>query len=275
MDYHNLILLGCGWGYEAAHKGLVKEFTNLKTADDLELSQNPKGDYILDNLKNNLIIFSGYKPIIPNNVLLNNKCINIHYSLLPKYRGLHSVVWAILNDEEYLGLSIHEMNEYIDDGDIIHQYSVLNDKIKTATEYMELFNQYLSINLGNIISRYINDEITTVPQNKKFASWVGKRNIFDCKINFEKTIDYQRRFFRALTKPYPLPWVSYHGIRYYISKVTFYKNSIETHNGRILNIDNEGIWVKCVDGYIIFHQLVDENDNIIDKANFRIGQKFD
>lgn len=67
-----------------------------------------------------------------------NKIINIHYSLLPKYRGYHSTVWAIINDEKYLGLTIHEMSEYIDDGDIIYQYKVENDKKNFRRIYVRI-----------------------------------------------------------------------------------------------------------------------------------------
>lgn len=275
MDYHNLIILGSGWGYEAARKSMLRKFSNLKTAEDLNLQVNSKGNYILDPLKNNVIIFAGYKPIVPNNVLLNNNCINIHYSLLPAYRGLHSVVWAILNDEDYLGLTIHQMSEYIDDGDIIHQFSLINDRVKTSSEYMGLLNDYIYCNLGDIISRYIKEQITPIPQNKKFASWVGRRNLDDCKIDFEKPISFQKRFFRALTKPYPLPWVSSKGKKYIATQVDFYENKTKCHNGRILNIDNEGIWVKCLDGYIIFREMRDESNNIIDLNRFHIGQKFE
>jgi methionyl-tRNA formyltransferase len=46
--------------------------------------------------------------------------------LLPKYRGLHSTVWSILNNEPYFGLTIHIMNEFIDDGPVVYQYKFRN-----------------------------------------------------------------------------------------------------------------------------------------------------
>lgn len=61
--------------------------------------------------KKHLVITAGYKPLIPQEVIEKSKIINIHYSLLPKYRGLHSIIWALLNGEEYVGYSIHEIDQ--------------------------------------------------------------------------------------------------------------------------------------------------------------------
>ncbi|WP_294142919.1 formyltransferase family protein [uncultured Sanguibacteroides sp.] len=114
----------------------------------------------IDKCRRMLLIFAGYKPVVSPEVLKENICINIHYSLLPAYRGVHSTAWAILNDESYLGLTIHEINEYIDAGPIIHQYQVKNDFVSTFCDYLEGFNQYIELNLGRICKEGINGLLT-------------------------------------------------------------------------------------------------------------------
>ena len=54
--------------------------------------------------------------------------------------------------------------------------------------------------------------------------------------------------------------------------MSFHPSSVQTHIGRILNIDNEGIWVKIADGYMIMQELRNENNEIIPYSIFRIGQ---
>ena len=263
MD-NTLFLIGEGWGNESAKIGLLNHFSVTQLPDI----------NALNDIKGAIIIFAGYKPIVPHNVIENNKCINIHYSLLPKYRGLHSTVWAILNDEDYLGLTVHLMNDYIDYGPIIHQYQIVNDRIKTSTDYIRIFNLYIEKNIGNIIKDFLSNTTDLKINDKRLATWVGKRNHNDCKIDFNWDIEYIRRFFRALVSPYPLPFIEQNGEQYVVSKVDFHPVNVNTHIGRLLNIDNDGMWIKAKDGYVIIKELRDKNNIVVPFHQFRIGQFF-
>lgn len=260
-----IYLAGDGWGVESAKKGLISYFGEVIVISETEKDR-------LVALSDEIIVFDGYKPIVPHNVIANNVCINVHYSLLPKYRGLHSTVWAILNDEDYLGLSIHLMNDYFDDGAIIHQKAYENDRIKTSREYIETYNNYISDNLGKILVDYFSGGIILKENDKSKATWVGKRTHQDCKVDFNRGINYLKCFFRALVAPYPLPYVEYKGEEMSIVDVAFHYVNVETHLGRILNIDNDGIWVKVKDGYMIIKELRDQVNNVVSFDRFSIGQ---
>lgn len=269
----DVVLLGDGWGAEAAFKGLISSFPNMKViTEDLTICPD---SYLMDGdlltFQDKVLIFAGYKPIVPYCVLQRNLCVNIHYSLLPKYRGLHSTVWAILNDEPELGLTVHEMSRFLDDGPIIHQYKVANDFITTSREYMEQFNLYIEKELGTIIRDYLSGKFFPVQQDKKQATWVGRRKKEDCLIDFNRPISYQKAFFRALVLPYPRPFIRYKGIEYTVTKVAYHKVDLDTHIGRILNIDEDGLWVKCKDGYMILQELLDRKEHVIPFDTFRIG----
>ena len=101
---------------------------------------------------------------------------------------------------------------------------------------------------------------------------MGRRTEKDCQIDFSKPIKYQKAFFRALVDPYPLPYFIHKGEKYVVIEVDFHPTCVETHIGRILNIDNEGLWVKCADGYVIIKAIIDTTGNDIDTNRFRIGQ---
>ena len=274
-NFKRVIVFGDGWGAVAAMKGL-KNFAlpvYVVSNDENVLSLAERtANANLDVYENELLLFAGYKPIVQAPVLQRNTCLNIHYSLLPNYRGLHSTVWEILNDEDYLGATIHVMNENIDDGPIVYQYKVANDRIKTSTEYMELFNAHITENIDCILSDFIDEKIIPQPQDKSQASWVGKRNKKDCMIDFSKPLAYQKAFFRALVNPYPLPYITHNSNKYVVTKVKYHQSNVITHIGCILNIDNEGLWVKCADGYLVLQELRDENNQIVPVSVFRIGQ---
>ena len=274
-EYKRIIVIGDGWGAVATLKGLknfILPVYVVSNDEDVLAIAEQIADADLSLYHDELLLFAGYKPIVPKEVLNTNCCINIHYSLLPQYRGLHSTVWAILNDEPELGGTIHLMNEYIDDGDILYQFRVTNDRIGTSRQYMETFNKIVEENIGDVITRFINGTLTPQPQNKKYASWVGKRNEKDCMLDCTKPIAYQKAFFRALVSPYPLPYIIHKEQKYVVTKVSFHPSPVQTHIGRILNIDNEGIWVKIADGYMVLQELRNEKNEIIPYSIFRIGQ---
>lgn len=274
-EYKRIIVIGDGWGAVAVLKGLknfILPVYVVSNDEDVLAIAEQIADADLSLYHDELLLFAGYKPIVPKEVLDNNSCINIHYSLLPQYRGLHSTVWAILNDEDYLGATIHLMSEFIDDGDILYQYRVANDRISTSRQYMEMFNNKISEVVADVLRRFIDGSLIPQKQDKARASWVGKRNEKDCMIDFTKPIAYQKAFFRALVSPYPLPYIIHKEQKYVVTKVSFHPSPVQTHIGRILNIDNEGIWAKIADGYMILQELRNENNEIIPYSIFRIGQ---
>ena len=269
--------VGNGWGAVAAVQSLKENFVlhyltkDKKVVDELT---SQKGSLKVDNIndfQSEIIIFAGYTLIVDPKLVSKHTLINIHYSLLPKYRGLHSTAWEIINGEEELGLSVHVMTSFIDDGPIIFQKSFKNDHISTATYFMKIKNKFISKNLGDIIMKYINNEIIPFEQDKKEASWVGKRGHMHNLIDFNKKIDYNKRLLRVLSPPYPYPRIKYKSFFYNVKEIKFHKSSIKTDIGRILNIDDEGVWVKNKGGYIILKNIYNEKNEAVPSSFFKIG----
>lgn len=278
MKNTQICLAGDGWGAVAAYESLKKTFNNIDviTNDQAVLDLlNPKHKRIKDfsQTQSEFIICAGYRPIITKEQLLKWTFINIHYSMLPKYRGQHSTVWAILNDEDELGLTIHLMSEYIDDGPVLYQYSIKNDRQNSSTYYMESFNKCVQENLGQVVLDFLEKKISPIPQDKSQATWVGRRYKKDCKIDFHKDNVYLKNFFRALVPPYPLPYIKINKTNkeYSIRKASLIERKINTHIGRILNIDNEGVYVSSKSGYVILEEILDENGSLVDNFQFKIG----
>lgn len=89
---------------------------------------------LLKSLKPDIIIVVAYGRILPKEILGLPKfgCVNIHASLLPKYRGAAPIQWALLNGEKETGLTIMQLNEGLDTGDIIKQEKVFIDEDDTT-----------------------------------------------------------------------------------------------------------------------------------------------
>lgn len=272
-----ICLAGDGWGAIAALKSLQQYFDKLQVCTNDEgviklLRDNDETIPCIDNTLSDVVVCAGYKPIIPRKLLNKRKFVNIHYSLLPKYRGMHSVVWAVLNGESKFGLSIHLMDDYIDSGDIIKQFSF--DAPKTdSTTIMELLNQLVEQNLGSSISDYLHGRTRVVEQNKELATWVPKRNLSDCLIDFNSSCACIERMFLALVKPYPLPCIKIDDRTFEVSKWKVVKRDYLCTNGRVVNIDNEGVWIKLSDGLLVLDELQENSLPTDPRELMKIGKR--
>ena len=269
--------VGDGWGAVAAVKSLKKHFrihylTNDKQVINELIGQKENIEVNkIDELSNKTIVLAGYNSIVKSELIEKNIIINIHYSLLPKYRGLHSTAWEIINGEPELGVTIHIMTSFIDDGPIIFQKSFKNDNVSTLSDYMKIKNNFIAKNLGDIVVKYLNNEIIAIEQDKKNASWVGKRGKKHNLIDFNQDRHYTKRLFRVLTPPYPYPSIKYKGSKYNVKKYKFHGSSINTDISRILNVDDDGVWVKNKDGYLILKDIYNEKNEAVPYSFFKIG----
>lgn len=271
-----ICLAGNGWGAVAAFESLAKVFESIQIASsDNELHSLMRESDVLvstpESANSDLVICAGYKKIIRKQDLEKKIYINVHYSLLPKYRGLHSVVWAVINGEERIGCSVHLMNEKIDDGPIIVQYETVAHK-KTSADIMNECNTWVANNLAKYVVSYINGEVKPVPQERKEATWVPMRDLDDCKIDFTNGYVEVDRLLRALVPPYPQPWFSYRERTFFIVNAIAIKRPYFCTPGRVVNIDSEGVWVKISDGLLLIRELSCEGFRV-EFNELRIGAR--
>lgn len=276
----SICICGKGWGAIAALEGLSVGYTDIvvvtndKEVIEYALVKGFRVDYDLMQVEANLYLCAGLTQILEKEFLDKKNVLNIHYSLLPKYRGLHSMVWAILNSEPSLGLTIHQMNEYIDDGAIVYQYSFPNIG-QTSTEAMEMCNDHISENLSVIIKDFQEGRLIPIDQNKADATWVCRRNLDDCLIDFDQKIARLRLFFQALVEPYPLPRILINEKPVEVVESELVESSYYMHNGRVVNIENDKAWIKVEDGFIVVTSVRDANtkEDLCISRVFKFGQR--
>lgn len=130
-----------------------------------EKIKNGELQEILDNLKPDLIVVVAYGKILPDYIINYPKygCINIHASLLPKYRGAAPIQWSIINGDKKTGVTTMKMDSGIDTGDILLTEETEIGEYETSEE---LFDRLAKIG-GKLIVKTIEDieNITPIPQN--------------------------------------------------------------------------------------------------------------
>jgi methionyl-tRNA formyltransferase len=151
-------------------------------------------------LNPDVIIVAAYAQIIPEEILNIPKygCINIHGSLLPKYRGASCIPAAILNGDKKSGITIIKMDKGLDTGPILTQNEAVLDNYETSDSlYQKLSNLAPKI-LIETIKKFINKEIKPISQNNRLSSYVKMLKKEDGKIDWSQDAQFIERFIRAM-----------------------------------------------------------------------------
>jgi UDP-4-amino-4-deoxy-L-arabinose formyltransferase/UDP-glucuronic acid dehydrogenase (UDP-4-keto-hexauronic acid decarboxylating) len=130
-------------------------------------------------------------------------CLNLHGSLLPKYRGRAPINWVLVNGEEETGLTLHYMTPRPDDGDIICQKKVAISSDDTAKSLNEKMIQATADLLDEILVQIKSVNAPRHPQDHSQATYYGGRRPADGEINWSSSAKEIRNLVRAVTRPYP------------------------------------------------------------------------
>jgi len=205
---------------ESEVKRFAKE-KNLKIFQPEKVKGNTEFIEAIKEINPDLICVVAYGRILPKEILNIPKfgCVNLHASLLPKYRGAAPIQWAILNGDKVTGVSTMYMNEKMDEGDII-----LSEKVEIG-EYEttgELWNR-LAVIGANLLVKTVNQiEEGIAPRTKQgdnftIAPMLDKSM---AKIDFSKSVEEIKNLIRGLD-PIMGAYVIYNG-----KKIKFWKAEV-------------------------------------------------
>lgn len=182
--------------------------------------------------------------------------LNIHPSLLPKYRGPSPTQAAILNGDKQTGVTIIKMDNKIDHGPIVAQFA--EEIIPSDTSeslYCRLFSAGAEV-LKTILPAYLENRIELRPQDHSQATYTKKLTRDDGKVNWSKPDDYLERFIRAMF-PYPGAWceikLKVKNEKLKIKRLKILKAHLE--NGKLIldKVQLEGkkpvTWKQFLEGY--------------------------
>ncbi len=164
----------------------------------------------LEKFKPEIVVCKAFGEIIPKEFIEypKFKCINVHFSILPKYRGAVPIQKAILDGEKVTGISIMLMSEGMDEGDIleIFEEDIRNDDTNLSLR-QRLVKKSAEI-LGDVLEKWINEGISPRQQNPELATYCWQKDISkeNAEIDWQNSSpEYIERMVRALI-PWPIAW---------------------------------------------------------------------
>jgi UDP-4-amino-4-deoxy-L-arabinose formyltransferase / UDP-glucuronic acid dehydrogenase (UDP-4-keto-hexauronic acid decarboxylating) len=130
-------------------------------------------------------------------------CLNLHGSLLPRYRGRCPVNWVLINGERETGVTLHHMTPHPDDGDIVGQRRVPVDDNDTALALHEKLATAAGELLGDLLPKIQENSTMRIPQDQASATYFGGRGPEDGLIDWHLNAGAIHSLVRAVTRPYP------------------------------------------------------------------------
>jgi len=214
--------------------------------------QNFKNDNdiaFIKDLNPDIIIVSAYGLILPKKILDIPKfgCLNIHASILPRWRGAAPIERSIMSGDKETGITFMLMDEGLDTGMIIKKFPIKIDQDMNAKSLHDKLSLLASDNLIDTICKYVNGEIEPFNQQEEGITYAEKIQKVECKINWKKSADEILHLIRGLS-PYPGAW--------FLSK----KNKrVKVLDARISQIEN-----NFKPGEVISEQVIACGDNAIE-----------
>jgi len=207
---------------------------------------------ILKELSPELIVVAAYGKILPVDILdLPPKgCINVHSSLLPKYRGSAPINWAILNGDDETGVSIQYMAEGVDTGDVI---ASANTQIPIDENAQQLYNRLADMG-AELVVRVVSDieqgTVSATPQDHTRASHAPMLSKELSPIDWTRSARQVHDQVRGLY-PWPSAVTEIDGIRCKILRTAISGDTTNLEPGAFVQADKKGLRVACGGGSII------------------------
>jgi len=229
---------------------------------------------LIRSLSPDIIVVVAFGQLLPAELIYFPpfKAVNVHFSLLPKYRGACPVAWALLNGEEKTGVTIFQLNEKMDEGDILSQIEVPILPEENAEE----LERRLAVLGADLLLRTLDEinQITPRPQNHSLATYAPKIEKDQGRLDWTSPAARIDRQVRALY-PWPGAFTYCRGELVKVHRGALRPTSnLIAKPGEIICISHEGVDVACGDHQVYrLEKLQRENRCQMGAYEFSLGMR--
>lgn len=266
-------------------KGRGKEmaFSDVKTAAlqagikniyQPEKINNEESVNILGQIEADAFVVAAYGQLIPEKILEMPPlgCINVHASLLPKYRGAAPIQASILNGDKESGITTILMAKELDAGDILLQESILLDEKETTGT---LFDKLQDLG-ANLIVKTLNDlkegKITPLKQDETKVSFVRQINKKSGNLDFNKSAKVLEREIRAYN-PWPTAFTNLNDRTLKIWDADVLDDNHGKNPGEVIKVTKDSLIVACKEGALKLNEIQLSGKKRMNIADFLRGFK--
>lgn len=232
--------------------------------------RNGEAYKIISDIQPDVIVVAAYGKILPKEILDFPKygCINVHGSLLPKYRGAAPIQWSVINGDSETGVTIMQMAEGLDTGDMLYQKAIpigIDDTAESMFDKLSELGAEMTVEALELIPQ---GKLTPVKQDDSLSSYAPMLDKRISEIDWSKSGKEVHDLIRGLYS-WPIAQTTLNG-----KKLKIYRSSPcgkSGEAGRIIALDP--LTVACGEGSVIIHELQLEGKKRMDASSFIIGHR--
>lgn len=223
-------------------------------------------------LEPDIIIVAAYGKILPQNIieLPRYGCVNVHASLLPKYRGAAPIQWSVLNGEPQTGVTIMQMDVGLDTGDILLQQAIpieIDDTAESMFDKLAVLGAQMMRDALPLIER---GELTPVKQDDALATYSPMIDKSLCEIDWSLPAQQVHDHVRGLYS-WPIAHTQYHNRKLRVFRTHMASGSGKP--GEVISLSP--LTVACSEGAVVIEELQLEGKKRMDSAGFLLGHRIE
>ena len=219
-----------------------------------------------------LIVVVAYGCILPKSVLETPKygCINLHVSLLPKYRGSAPVQWAVLNGDAETGVSIMQMDEGLDTGDVLCCEKIAIDPEETSGELFDRVTAVGARVLCEVVPAIAAGTLTAQPQNHENACLAPMLNKEMAEFHLTESAAHIHNWVRGMN-PWPMAFFMHDGKKIKVTASKLSENPANAAPGSVLAV--KPLTIACQDGAIVLDSVTPEGGKSMAGTAWAAGRR--
>lgn len=219
-----------------------------------------------------LIVVAAYGRILPKALLelAPMGCINVHGSLLPQYRGAAPIQWSVLNGDEETGVTIIQMNEGMDTGDILLKATIKTEPDETAGSLFDKLAVLGSATLLKAIKGLQDGTLIPVAQDHVLATVAPMLKKDDGLIDWHKDAKNIECLIRGLD-PWPTAYCFLNSKRLRLFGPEVLHKDSDAQPGTVLQADKRGIFVACGNNTLVIKEIQPEGKKRMPVESFLCG----
>lgn len=223
-----------------------------------------------------VIIVVAYGQILKEEILNlpKHKCINVHASLLPEYRGAAPLNWVVINGEEKSGVTIMEMNKGLDTGDMLSKCELIIEEDMTAGDVHDSLMIDGSRLLLETLRKIEEGKIEKTPQDDSLSSYAPIMDKKLGKIDWHKSAKEIRNLIRG-TFPWPGAFFKYKDKNVKVLEAITCENTSNEEVGKVLEVSNNGIVVSTGEGCLILKKVQFPGKKAVTIEDYLRGNEFE
>ena len=256
---------------EAVPTKVVAEKYNIPVYQPVKIRKEYE---FVNDLKPDVIVTLAYGQIVPQGLLdiPTLGAINLHGSLLPKYRGAAPIQYALINNDKVTGMTLMRMVKEMDAGEMYDKEEVEISPEDNSTSLFEKMGDAALKLILRALPKYLNGELKGIPQDESLVSFCPTIKPEEEKLDLSNSINKISGYIRALSE-LPGAYLHLDNQKFKIYQAKIISDEVIGKVGEIVKADKNGLYLQCKDGLLSLLIIQKEGKKKMDYKSFINGNQ--